>query len=61
MRNTEAGDAAVYRGAVWTAEDLALLGTMPDAEVAARLGRTLEGVQLKREQMGIANMHRQAG
>jgi hypothetical protein len=27
-------------GPGWTAEELALLGTMPDTEVAARIGRT---------------------
>jgi hypothetical protein len=61
MRNSEVGDDAVYRGAVWTEEELALLGTMPDTEVAVRLGRTLEGVRLKRERMGVAGIQRQAG
>jgi hypothetical protein len=32
MRNAEAGDDAVLRGAVWTEEELALLGAMPDAK-----------------------------
>jgi hypothetical protein len=61
MRNAEAGDDAVLRGAVWTEEELALLGAMPDIEVAARLGRTVEGVRLKRERLGIASIRRQAG
>jgi hypothetical protein len=32
----------------WTAEELALLGTLPDAEVAARTGRTEAAVRAKR-------------
>jgi hypothetical protein len=32
-----------YRGPRWTAEKLALLGTMPDAEVAAKVGRAARG------------------
>jgi hypothetical protein len=39
----------------WRAEDLALLGTMPDAEVARRTGRTLDAVQNARTRRGIAN------
>jgi hypothetical protein len=38
-----------------TDEELALLGTMPDAEVAARIGRTVEAVRLKRRRAGIAD------
>jgi hypothetical protein len=33
----------------WTAEELALLGTMPDSEVAERIGRTVSAVLQKRE------------
>jgi hypothetical protein len=40
-------------GPGWTAEELELLGTMPDAEVAARTGRTENGVTLKRCRLGI--------
>jgi trehalose utilization protein len=32
----------------WTAKELALLGTMPDPELARRLGRTRASVKLKR-------------
>jgi hypothetical protein len=39
----------------WRAEDLALLGTMPDAKVARRMGRTLDGVRNARLKRGIAN------
>jgi hypothetical protein len=37
----------------WTAEELDLLGTMPDAEVAARIGQTEGAVTLKRCRLGI--------
>jgi hypothetical protein len=39
----------------WTAEDIALLGTLPDEAVAARLGRSRTAVTQKRCQLGIAN------
>jgi len=38
----------------WTAEELELLGLAPDAEVAARTGRTEGAVALKRCRRGIA-------
>ena len=37
-----------YHGPLWTAEDIALLGTLPDREVAQRLGRSLQSVTQKR-------------
>jgi hypothetical protein len=37
----------------WTAEELALLGTMPDAEVAAQIGRKETAVRSKRSKLGI--------
>src|SRR5262249_31159442 len=37
-----------YHGEWWSEEELALLGTMPDEEVAARIGRTVEAVRIKR-------------
>jgi hypothetical protein len=37
----------------WTAEAVALLGTMPDAELAEQLGRTSEAVRRKRARRGI--------
>jgi hypothetical protein len=40
-------------GPGWTAEELALLGTAPDAEVAAQTGRTEGAVTLKRCRLGI--------
>jgi hypothetical protein len=44
-----------YHGPRWTDEQEALLGTMPDEEVARRTGRTSNGVRLKREKLGIPN------
>jgi hypothetical protein len=41
----------------WKAEELALLGTMPDAELAAKLGRTVEAVRLARTRRGISTAH----
>ena len=40
-------------GPGWTAEELELLGTAPDAEVAALLGWTEGAVTLKRCRLGI--------
>jgi hypothetical protein len=40
-------------GPGWTAEELELLGTAPDAEVAARTGRTEGAVTLKRCRLRI--------
>jgi hypothetical protein len=37
----------------WTAEQLALLGRVPDAELAARIGRTEEAVRRKRTAAGV--------
>jgi hypothetical protein len=37
----------------WTAEQLALLGTAPDEEIAARIGKTPGAVCAKRCQRGI--------
>jgi hypothetical protein len=44
-----------YHGPRWTADDIALLGLLPDEEVAARTGRTAGAVRQKREELGIAN------
>jgi hypothetical protein len=39
----------------WTAEELAFLGTMPDEDVAAKIGRTATGVRVKRSRCQIPN------
>jgi hypothetical protein len=36
-----------------TPDQLALLGTMPDADLARRIGRTVEAVCVRRTQLGI--------
>jgi hypothetical protein len=38
---------------LWTAAELALLGTLPDAEVAFRTGRTYHAVRMMRGQLGL--------
>jgi hypothetical protein len=55
LRNIEATlesrfgeDAAV----VWSPEEIALVGTLPDAEVARRIGRSRAAVSKKREALG---------
>jgi hypothetical protein len=42
-------------GPRWTPEDIALLGILPDEEVAARTGRTTGAVRQKREELSIPN------
>ena len=46
--------AAPARQPRWTEEELALLGTIPDEEVAAQIGRTKMAVYLKRWELGRA-------
>jgi hypothetical protein len=40
---------------LWSTADKALLGVLPDDEIAKRTGRTVEGVRVKRQKLGIAN------
>jgi hypothetical protein len=42
-----------YHGPRWTPEDLALLGTIPDADLARLLGRTETAVRVMRTRRGI--------
>jgi hypothetical protein len=42
-----------YHGPRWTAGQLRLLGRLPDAEVAAKIGRTPNAVRVKRSRQGI--------
>jgi hypothetical protein len=44
-----------YHGPMWSPEDVALLGVLPDAEVARRTGRTPGAVRQRREELGISN------
>jgi hypothetical protein len=39
----------------WAAWEIALLGTVPDREVARRTGRSVDGVRRKRMKLGIPN------
>jgi hypothetical protein len=39
----------------WRPEEIALLGTLPDQEVARLLGRSLQSVTQKRIKLGVAN------
>jgi hypothetical protein len=41
---------------MWSAEDKELLGVLADDEVARRTGRTVEGVRVKRQKLGISNL-----
>jgi hypothetical protein len=43
-----------YRGPLWTAEELALLGTMPDSDRAKQIGRTEKAVMRQRLRRKIA-------
>jgi hypothetical protein len=43
-----------WDGKGWTEEQLRLLGTMPDAEVAERTGKTETAVRVRRTKLGIA-------
>src|SRR6266850_7609307 len=50
--NTKTGEP---RAPEWAMHEQALLGTMPDAEVAKRIGRTLVAVGVRRRRTGIPN------
>jgi hypothetical protein len=39
----------------WREDDVALLGTLPDCELARRLGRSVQSVTQKRIKLGLAN------
>jgi hypothetical protein len=45
-----------YHGPRWTAEDLDLLGVLPDDEVAMRTNRSENAVRLARRRRGIARV-----
>jgi hypothetical protein len=41
------------QGSRWTADELAVLGTMPDKEVAAKIGKSEDAVRLQRRRRQI--------
>ncbi len=41
----------------WTIQELRVLGTAPDREIAGRLGRSIASVQLKRSHDGVAMLN----
>src|SRR5262245_16343559 len=47
--------AHASRPNIWTSAELALLGTIPDDEVAEQLGRMVNAVRLRREKLGLRN------
>jgi hypothetical protein len=59
-RNALANDQAQhFRAAVheetWTEEEITLLGQLPDAKIARKIGRTVSAVRQKREELGRPN------
>jgi len=52
IRNSEI--AYINPAQLWKPRELRLLGTVSDRELARRLGRSLDSVQLKRSRLGIA-------
>jgi hypothetical protein len=46
-----------YHGPRWTKRQLALLGKLPDAEVAEQIGRSVNAVRIMRERRGIARLN----
>jgi hypothetical protein len=53
---------SVPSGEPWTPAEVALLGTVPDADLAPRLGRPVAAVRLKRNKLGIppaCDLHRE--
>jgi hypothetical protein len=47
-----------YHGLRWTAQEVSLLGSLPDAEIAQRVGRTVAAVRQKREELRLPNPSR---
>jgi len=46
-----------FHGRWWTKKEMALLGKLPDEEVAARIGRPANGVRIMRNRLGIPSAH----
>jgi hypothetical protein len=49
-----------YHGHRWTDAEMALLGMIPDAEVARQVNRTVDAVRQKRQELGLPNAGRRA-
>jgi hypothetical protein len=49
-----------YHGPWWPRDELALLGALPDDEVARRTGRSCNAVRVKRDRLGIPKPDRPA-
>jgi hypothetical protein len=49
-----------YHGPWWSQDQLALLGKLPDDEVARRTGRSCNAVRVKRDRLGIPKPDRPA-
>jgi hypothetical protein len=51
-----AGPAPAWRARYsWKPEEIAFLGSAPDAEIAARIGRTVEAVRARRQKLGLVD------
>src|SRR5262249_47419333 len=48
----------MLRGPLWSADEEALLGTMPDKDVAAQTGRSVKGVGEHRRKLGIPSFYK---
>jgi len=44
----------VTSGKAWRTKEVALLGTLPDPEVARRTGHRLHSVRMKRQALGVS-------
>jgi hypothetical protein len=49
-----------YHGPWWSQDQLALLGKLPDDEVARRTGRSCNAVRVRRDRLGIPKPERPA-
>jgi hypothetical protein len=53
-RHLEKARVRRWAGMFWTAEQDALLGTVPDADLAEQFGRTENAVRVRRIRLGVA-------
>src|SRR5262249_13825146 len=52
------GPTGRWKGREWTEVQVRLLGKLPDAEVAKKIGRSPNAVRIRREKRGIAKFGR---